>query len=352
MLADEPVTDRPVCVTGASGFVGSQITRLLLERGYRVRGTVRTPEDREKYDYLLSFPGADERFELTGGELLTEGSYDESVAGCEYVIHTASPYVIDVDDPEQDLVKPAVEGTRNVLQSCSRSDATRKVVLTSSMAAVTDEPETDHVLTEEDWNEKSSLERNPYYYSKTRAEKAAWSYVDETDPNLDLVVINPFMVVGPSQSPSLNTSNEIFVDLLTGEYPGIIRITWGFVDVRDVAEAHVRALEHSGAEGRYICANRNASMKEIVELLRENGYDDYDLPSLDLACSFGDYAVKLMSYFESAGTGSYLRTHVGREPNYDNSKIRDDLGMEFRDLEQTILETVEDLHEWGHVEEP
>lgn len=351
MFADQPVTDRPVCVTGASGFVGSQITRLLLERGYRVRGTVRTPDNRDKYDFLLSLPGADERFELVGGELLTEGSYDDSVAGCEYVIHTASPYVIDVDDPQKDLVDPAVEGTRNVLKSCSKSDATEEVVLTSSMAAVTDEPESDRTLTEQDWNEKSSLDRNPYYYSKTMAEKAAWSYVDEDDPGLDLVVINPFMIVGPSLAPSLNTSNEIFVDLLNGEYPGIIRITWGFVDVRDVADAHLLAVENPDAEGRYICANRNASMKEIVELLKGNGYDNYDLPKLDLACKFGDYAVKLASYFESAGTGSYLRTHIGRVPNYDNSKIREELGLEFRDLDRTILDTVEDLLRWGHLEE-
>src|SRR5688572_25510098 len=148
--------DKPICVTGASGFVAAHVIRELLERGRTVRGTVRSVEDLAKYDYLTSLPGAAERLTLVPAELLAEGSYDGACAGCDAVIHTASPYVVDVKDPQRDLVDPAVEGTLNVLRSAARARV-RRVVLTSSMAAISDEPVPGKVFTEDDWNEKSSL---------------------------------------------------------------------------------------------------------------------------------------------------------------------------------------------------
>ncbi len=336
-----------VVVTGASGFLGSQIVKELLDHGYTVRGTVRQPENSAKYAFLDRLAGADERLTLWKGELLTPGSFDEAVAGADYVIHTASPYALDPDDAQRDLVDPAVQGTTNVLEACARSGSVRRVVVTSSMAAVTDAPEPDHVLTERDWNEQSSLTRNPYFFSKVMAEKQAWKLA-ETAP-YELVVINPFMIIGPSIATSLNTSNKIFADLLSGEYPAIMRLTLGLVDVRDVAAAHRLAIESETAAGRNLCVEHTIDMAEIVALLRAHGYADYRLPRLNLACRAGDLAIKALSIFEDAGTRSYLRTNLGRRPRFDNAKIKRDLGVEFRDLETTILETVDDLIEWGHV---
>ena len=345
-----PDRDSTVCVTGASGFVGSRIVADLLERGYRVRGTVREPSNRDKYGFLLELPHAGDRFSLHRGQLLEEGSFDDALDGCDYCIHTASPYALDVDDPKRDLVDPAVKGTKNVLKSAHQQGVERTVV-TSSMAAITDEPESDRVLTEDDWNEKSTLDRNPYYLSKTEAERAAWSFADD-HPEMSLVTINPFLVVGPSLTPSLNTSNEVFVDILTGEYPGIISLTWGMVDVRDVSEAHIRAMENTEAAGRFLCVEHTVEMKEVVARLRDLDPDDaYDLPSLDLACTAGDYAVKLMSYLEPSGTGSYLRSHVGKTPNFDSSKSREVLGLDYRPVGETIADTVEDLKQWGHLDD-
>jgi dihydroflavonol-4-reductase len=343
-------TDTIVVVTGASGFIGSWIVRCLLDDGYTVRGTVRSPENTDKYQFLSDLDGADERLSLWKGELLTDGSFDEAIDGADYVIHTASPYVIDVDDPMADLVEPATRGTQNVLDACSKADSVRRVVVTSSVAAITDEPEADRVLTEADWNETSSLERNPYYYSKTVAEKKAWELSEAAD--WELVVINPFLVIGPSLTPSLNTSNKIFVDLLAGEYPAKINLAWGIVDVRDVARAHLRAIDSEQAGGRYICAEHVATLSEVVDILRENGYEDYGLPRINLANSLGNVVVRAMSIFEKPGTRSYLRTHLGTRPNFDSSKIKDELGLEFRDLETTLLETADDLVEWGHVGNP
>src|SRR5580692_5452091 len=121
----------------------------------------------------------EERLELVEADLLRPETFPAAVAGCERVLHTASPYALDVKDPQRDLVDPAVQGTRNVLVACKAAGSVRRVVLTSSMAAVTDEPESDHLLTESDWNTRSTLERNAYYYSKTLAEKEGWRFVAE-----------------------------------------------------------------------------------------------------------------------------------------------------------------------------
>src|SRR5262245_4443792 len=286
----------PVLVTGASGFIASCIVEQLLENGYRVRGTVRSLAPGKERDLapVRALAGAAERLELVEADLVADGSFDSAAAGCEYVMHTASPYVLDTADPQRNLVEPAVNGTRNVLSACQRAGSVKRVVLTSSMAAITDEPESDHTLTESDWNEKSSLERNPYYYSKTLAERAAWRFVEERKRTFDLVAINPFLVIGPSVVPGLNTSNRIFVDLLKGTYPGIVSLTWGFVDVRDVADAHIRAMETPSARGRYICAGETASMRVVVDLLRKNGWGLRGrLPTLGLDNPLGDSIVRL-----------------------------------------------------------
>lgn len=339
-----------VLVTGSSGYIASTIVRDLLADGYRVRGTVRNPNKIEELDYLRKLPGAAERLELVAADLLTPGAFDKHVEGCAAVMHTASPYKVDVKNPQQDLVEPALLGTRNVLDAALRSSSIRRVVMTSSMAAITDEPDEAQLLTEADWNTKSSLERNPYYYSKTVAEREAWAIVERSKPAWDLVVINPFLVVGPSLTPALNPSNQVFADILSGVYPGIMNIVWGFVDVRDVAQAHLLAMKTRSASGRYICAGARASMRDVVNLLRASGYGEgYKLPRIGLDCATGDFLVKLSSYMQPKGVGDYLRSHIGRVPNYDNGKIQRELGLQFRDVNRSILDSVEDLIHWGHL---
>ena len=337
-----------VCVTGASGFVGSRIVADLLEKGVTVRATVRDPSNTEKYGFLQDLPGAQGKLTLHAGKLLEAGSFDEAMTGCDYAIHTASPYALDVKDPQRDLVDPAVEGTENVLKSAQKAGV-KRVVVTSSMAAITDEPDSDRVLTEEDWNEKSSLERNPYYLSKAEAERAAWKF-NEAHDDLEVITINPYLVIGPSLTPSLNTSNKVFVDILGGEYPGVMSITWGIVDVRDVSQAHIKAMENDEAAGRFICVDHTVGMDEVVALLKEKGYGEgYKLPKFDMACKAGDFAVRLLSYFQPGGTGSYLRTHIGRVPQFDCTKSKESLGLKYTPVEKTILDTVEDLERWGHL---
>jgi dihydroflavonol-4-reductase len=342
---------RIVAVTGASGYIASHLIAQLLEQGDKVRGTVRSLKKTESFAHLTKLPGASERLELFEADLLAEGAFDKAFQGAEYVFHTASPFAMNVKDAQKDLVDPAVRGTVAALEACVKAGTVRRVVLTSSMAAITDEPNSDYVLSEKDWNEKSTLDRNPYYYSKMLAEKAGWKFIEEKKRNFDLVVINPFIVIGPSIGPTVSESNQMFLDLLNGTYPGIMNLTWGFVDVRDVAKAHILALQPN-AKGRYLCASDTLPMREVVEIMTKNGFDKYKLPKLGMDCAVGDYAVKLSSYMQPKGIGSYLRTHIGRVPKYDNSKIQSELGLVFSDVRNTILETLADLGKQGHLPAP
>jgi len=340
-------TETTVCITGASGFIASHAIKQLLEKGYKVRGTVRG--DAGKYPYLTELPGASERLELVQADLLTDGAYDSVVEGCDYVLHTASPYVVNVKDPQTELVDPAVKGTTNVLKSCKKAKSVKRVVLTSSMAAITDEPSDDKIFTEADWNNLSSLKRNPYYYSKTEAEKSAWEFVKAQNTSFDLVVINPFMVIGPALSPALNESNKIFKDILSGAYPTIMSLHWGIVDVRDVAKAHILAMETDTASGRYLVSNEIVKMAEAVEILKQNGFGKYKLPKVNLASKTGDKIMKVLSYTQPKGSGTYLRSHLGRKMQYDNTKVKNDLGIQFVSAKDSIVETINDLVKWKHL---
>ena len=340
-----------VFVSGATGFIASHTIRQLLEAGHRVRGSVRSLARTDGHAFLRALPGASDRLELVEADLTVPHAFDRHVRGCDVVLHMASPYALHVEDPRRELVAPAVNGTRSILAACLDAPGLRRVVLTSSMAAITDEPG-DRVLTEDDWNERSTLTRNPYYFSKTLAERAAWDFVRERRPRWDLISINPFLVIGPSLTSVLNVSNKVLVDLLHGVYPGLMRLTWGIVDVRDVADAHVRAMDASSAQGRYICAAQAVSMRDLVDLIRSNGFDGRRLPRLSLEHPAGDLLIRAASWFQARGVGQYLRTNIGRTPRFDNTKIARDLGVRFRPVDETVADTLADLVRWEFIAPP
>jgi dihydroflavonol-4-reductase len=339
-----------IAVTGATGFIGSEVVKVLLARGHTVHGSVRNPDDAPLVAPLKELEGANERLQLFKADLLDRSGFDTAFQECDMVMHIASPYVIDVEDAQRDLVDPALKGTRNVLEAANAAGVQR-VVLTSSTAAITDEHE-GRAYTEEDWNEKSSLTRNPYYYSKTLAERSAWQFVDDESPAFDLVVINPSGVLGPSVTSGINTTSQIVADLLSGGvYPAIVDLSFVYVDVRDVAEAHVLAAETADAKGRYTCANKLVTMEEMVRVLRESGFSGYKLPSMKLTSGLATFIVRQMARFQKPGARSFLETNLGRTLQLSNSKIRNDLGLQFRDVNASIVDTANDLVHWGHIPE-
>ncbi len=339
-----------VLVSGASGFIASHAVERLLGKGYEVVATVRDPSDTKKNAHLLVMKGAPERLRLVAADLNDADPFTAH-ADVDAVLHMASPYSLRVENPQRDLVDPAVNGTLSMMRAAAANPRVKRVVLTSSMAAITDEPD-GRVLTEDDWNTESTLSRNPYYLSKTMAERAAWDFMKEHKPHFDLVVINPFLVIGPSHTAAVNTSNETFVGLAKGAYPAVMALNWGFVDVRDVADAHIAAIETKGASGRYICASANMDMGEVVALMRAEGYGHTKLPKFVLTGSIGTALMKLASYAQPAGIGSYLRTHLGRIPRFSNEKVVRELGIRFMTPEASIKDTLADLSRWGHIPAP
>ncbi len=339
--------NKTVAVTGVTGFIAAHACQQLLSRGYTVRGTARDPA-RLALTRLHANGASADRLHVVAADLLQPGGFAEAFAGAEAVLHMASPYTLEAKDAQKELVDPAVKGTLQVLQAAAATPGVRRVVLTSSMAAVTDEPD-GRLLTEADWNTKSSLTRNPYYFAKAEGERAAWAFMEREKPNFDLVVINPFLVIGPSLTPGLNTSNQIIVEAMTGVFPAIMQLTWGMVDVRDVALAHILAMENPQAEGRYLCAAESITMRQLVETLTPLAKPTDKLPTRSIDFWLGSAIGRWFAFTQPPGAASYMKTHLGRFPRFDTSKIQKGLGLQYRDIRATIAETVADLREWKHL---
>ncbi|XP_010493007.1 PREDICTED: cinnamoyl-CoA reductase 1 isoform X2 [Camelina sativa] len=315
-----------VCVTGASGYIASWLVKFLLSRGYTVKASVRDPSDPKKTQHLVSLEGAKERLHLFKADLLVEGSFDSAIDGCQGVFHTASPFYIDVKDPQVELIDPAVKGTLNVLNSCAKASSVKRVVVTSSMAAVcyNGKPCTPDVTVDETWFSNPELcEASKMWYvlSKTLAEDAAWKLAKEK--GLEIVTINPAMVIGPLLQPTLNTSAAAILNLINGAktFPNA---SFGWVNVKDVANAHIQAFEVPSANGRYCLVERVVHYSEVVSILHEL-YPNVPLP--ERCVDENPHA-----------------------PTYQVSKEKiKSLGIDYVPLQVSIKETVESLKEKGFV---
>ncbi|KAJ4795342.1 Cinnamoyl-CoA reductase 1 [Rhynchospora pubera] len=315
-----------VCVTGASGYIASWLVKLLLQRGYTVRATVRDPSDPKRTEHLRALDGASERLHLFKADLLEEGSFDSVIDGCSGVFHTASPFFLSVTDPQAELIGPAVKGTLNVLKSCAKASSVKRVIVTSSMAAVEQngKPKNPDVVVDETWFSIPEIcEKSKLWYplSKTLAEEAAWKFSKEN--GLDLVTINPGMVIGPLLQPTLNTSSATILNLINGSKTfQNASVRW--VNVKDVALAHILAYEVPSASGRYLLVERVAHYSEVVEIIREL-YPSVSLPE------------------KCADDKPFV-------PIYQVSKERaKNLGVEFSPLKTNIKETIESLRDKGFV---
>ncbi|KZV40831.1 hypothetical protein F511_23153 [Dorcoceras hygrometricum] len=296
-----------VCVTGASGYIASWLVKFLLEDGYTVNATVRNLSDPNKVAHLKDLEGAEERLQLFEADLSEDGSFDSAVHGCQGVFHTASPAFLEATDPQAELIEPAVKGTLNVLKSCSKAPSVRRVVLTSSLAAVAfnRSPKGPTVVVDETWfSDPVFCEEIKSWYSlsKTLAEEAAWVFSKKY--GIDLVVMNPAYVIGPILQPTLNYTSETFLNLIK-------------VDVRDVARAHILAFENPSASGRYILMERALDHLETLEILLKL-YPSYDLPKISTA---GDSTFQV------------------------SKKRAQDLGIVYTPLEVSLKDMVESLKE-------
>lgn len=282
--------DGPVCVTGSSGFVALHLVQQLLDKGYVVVGTVRSSTDVTKMAPLRSLQakfGEDKLKIVDGVDCLKSDSFDAAVAGCVGVFHTASPFHFNSEDPMKDLVAPAIEGTRACLNACKKAGTVQRVVVTSSFASIMNfgTYSWDYAYTSKDWNITSKPDAegqfpapapaHGYRYSKIVAEKAAWDFAAKEDCPFDVACINPPMVIGtnyntPKSEADLNTSSATVLKILTGRQAPNPN-SMGFVDVADVARAHIAAYEHQEAGGRrFLCAADEVPLwTELAGMLKE-----------------------------------------------------------------------------------
>jgi len=323
---------KTVAVTGASGYLASHVIKALYEKGgFKVRGTVRDPTATAKVAHLTEqFP----ELELFKADLLEEGSFEECFRDCNIVIHCASPFPSSVDNPQKELIEPALNGTKNVMNQAVSCGVAR-VVVTSSCAAVQSQdtfrnPQKYYrrIFGESDWNDESTLEEGAYRMSKSLAEHAAWEFSNQ----VEVTTVNPSFILGPPLSKRLDsTSVKTMVSFLNGDkVDGVNGACFGCTDVRDVALAHVRAALHPEAPGkRFICSS-------------QNGMDKVQIASF-LLPEFANYPIPVG--FKKGATVKY-------RPCYCSDPMIDLLGIKPRPLSITINEMAHDLIKKGLVSPP
>jgi nucleoside-diphosphate-sugar epimerase len=319
-----------VLVTGASGFIAGHVVAELRSHGYLVRGTARRPVD-----------GLDD---VVHADLTSDDGWAAAVEGCDHVVHVASPFPGAKPKSDDELVRPAVDGTVRVLRAAADAGV-KRVVLTSSIAAVSSgHPDDGVVRTEADW---SVVDRGPAYQkSKTLAERAAWDFAREN--GLELVAVNPGMVLGPPLSPVTGTSVQVVHQLLTHKMPGSPRMGFAVVDVRDVAIAHRLALETPAAAGnRYIVAGDHVWMREIAAVLAEEFNPlGYRVPTRGIPT----WLLRMAAPFDQ--TVRLALDFVGRRDLVSADKARRELGWTMRPFRDTVLDTARGLIELGLAPNP
>jgi dihydroflavonol-4-reductase len=335
--------DSPVLVTGGTGFLGGHCVARLLADGHRVRTTVRSPDRAAEVRAAMAAAGiqervADERLEIVAADLAADAGWSEAVAGCRYVLHVASPFYTVDPEHAQELIGPARDGSLRVLRA-ARDAGVRRVVLTSSFAAIGYSPKPDDTYDESDWTDPADTE-SPYIKSKVIAEAAAWDFVRREGGGLELTVINPTGIFGPVLSPRLSSSVAMVKAMLDGAHPPVPRLYFGVVDVRDTAELHVRAMTQPKAAGeRFLATSGEAiSYRRLSEILAERlGPRAGDLPVRELT----DEELRAAARANPALRDAVPR--AGRIPVMRTGKARDILGWAPRDPADTLVDTAESL---------
>jgi len=323
-----------VLVTGGSGYLGGWCLVELLRRGYRVRTTVRDiSREAEVRARLQPEVDAGDNLSVLVADLLSDEGWEQAVAGCDYVLHVASPFPPQQPKDPDELIVPAREGTLQVLKAALDAGVGR-IVVTSSIAAVGGS--TNHAsapLTEADWTDSDHPKLTPYTRSKTIAERAAWDFAKERGAVEKLAVVNPGAILGPVLSDDRSYSLELIERLLKG-MPGAPRIGFSIVDVRDVADLHIRAMTTPEAGGeRFIAVKRFQWLSEVAAVLRDRlGPDAAKVPKRNVP----DFVVRAMGIFDS-GVRS-IAGQLGRKVEMSSAKAESQLGWSPRPVEDTVAD--------------
>ncbi len=331
-----------VLVTGGTGFIGLHCLQQLLDKGYKVRTTIRSESRKQEVmDAMKKHSSNSENLEFFIADLLNDDGWKEAVEGSKYVLHVASPFFLGEPENEDVFIKPAVEGTLRVLKACADADV-QKVVLTSSFAAVGyGHPREKEVYTEEDWSSVDG-EISPYAKSKTLAEKAAWEFVEnlEESKKFELTVINPVAVTGPMLTSDIGSSNDFLLKLISGSMPACPKIHMGYIDVRDVAKAHIFSMTEEKTDGERIILSENEMFfAEVGKTLNEAGFKKS--PTKEMP----NFLVKIMSLF--VGELKTLLSALNRKGDIDKTKAKSFFNWDYISTEQSVTETAQQLQDMG-----
>ena len=329
-----------VLVTGATGFIGLHCIDQLLNQGYAVNGSLRSPKRKDEIiNALKSNNTPTENLNLFIFNLNEDDGWDEGMQGCDYLLHVASPISVHAHD-EDFFVKPAVAGVKRAFKFAKNNNI-KKVVLTSSVAAIIETNEDKEYFDETDWSDPESAGISHYAKSKTLAEKAAWDFIKEHENPFELAVINPALVTGPSLTGDLGESNKAIEMVVTGKMPVAIPMQFGYVDVRDVATAHILAMQSASSNGeRFALSEKDLSYKDIAKLLKDNGFKK--APSISVPV----WLAKFLANFNKE-----LKITVpfmGKVRSLSKtSKAKDVLGWNPRPAEESILDIANQIKEMG-----
>lgn len=332
-----------VLVTGGTGFIAGHTILALLKAGYRVRATIRNLERANNLRKTIEENGGDvERLFFAEADLNNDAGWADAVHGCDGIFHIASPFPLDVPKDPQEIIAPAVNGTLRVLNAAKEQGIDR-IVLTSSLVAVSyGRGGRDELFSEEDWTDPDGKDVSPYVQSKTLAEKAAWDFVAEHAPGMKLSVINPGVVLGPLLSPSHGTSVELVRKMMAGEFPGVPHAGFCVVDVRDVAELHVKAFQSEAAIGeRFVCSEKWMWLRDVGREVKVQFHDKgRKAPTTELP----GFMVRLVSLFDKSVRPVLIELDQKRDT--DNSKAKTLLDWKPRPAEEAIIATGEGLQKF------
>jgi dihydroflavonol-4-reductase len=330
-----------VLVTGASGYIAGFIIQQLRAEGWTVRGTVR---DLKKADAVRKTLGAPD-LELFAVDLTSDAGWAEAMKGVDYLQHIASPIPDREPKDEQELIRPAREGALRALKA-AKAAGVKRVVMTSSMAAVAyGHPEPRPVFNESHWTNPDHPDTYAYIRSKTHAERAAREWMAANGAGMEFVTINPAAVLGPVLGNDFSTSLEVVKKLLDGALPGLPRLGFGVVDVRDVADLHVKAMTAPNMNGeRFLASGRFMWMTEIAALLKDRlGNAAKRVPTRGLP----DWLLRLSARFDP--TVRMVTPELGKERLVDSSHAKAVLGWQARPEEETIIDCANSLIKAGLV---
>jgi len=337
-----------VLVTGGSGFIAAHCIAQLLDAGYRVRTTVRSlkrePDVRAMLTQAAS--GNEDKLSFAAADLTADAGWAEAVAGCTYVLHVASPFPAKTPKHEDELIVPAREGTLRVLRA-ARDAGVRRVVLTSSFAAIGyGHPQQAAPFDETNWTNLSGGGISAYVKSKTLAERAAWDFIAREGRDLELSVVNPVAVFGPVLGPDYATSIVLVQRFLDGAIPACPRVSFGVVDVRDVADLHLRAMTNPAASGeRFLAVAGDAiSVLEAAKTLKGRlGAAAKRLPTRELP----DWLIRILALF--IRDMKMIIPELGKTKNASNAKARSLLGWTPGSGEDALVASAESLLRFGLV---